>query len=102
MEFSKESKAKIKGDIKILVAEQKSVKPQRKTVHYSGSRIMPAWKAVAVHAANRYELRHLYIAYGVMRGKTVEQIEPTRKTKHDATTLSTILMKYETVCADPV
>lgn len=102
MEFSKEAKAKIKGDIKTLVAEQKSVKLQRKTVHFSGSRTVPAWKAVAVHAANRYELRHLYLAYGIMRGRTVEQIEPTRKTPHDATTLSTILMKYEdAVCANP-
>lgn len=97
MEFSKEQVLSMKEAIKSLVAQQKSIKPQRKTVHFTGTRTMPAWKAASQHLINRYDLRHLYIAYGFMRGKSIEQIEPKRKTEHDERKVENILATYEQV-----
>jgi len=101
MEYSREKILQMKEEIKKLVAEQKSVKPQRKTEHFHGTRTLPAWKAVAQHSINRYTLRHKYIAYGFMRGKSLEQIEGKSKTAPNLTLVAKILQGYEeAVCSD--
>jgi len=99
MEYSKEQKLQLKAAIKSLSDAQRSVKSQRKTVHFKGERTIPAWKAVATHSINRYDLRHMYIAYGIMRGKTIEQIEPKRKSEFSQSKVDKILENYgQAIC----
>lgn len=95
MEYSKVAVRQMKSDIKTLVAEQKSLKPQRKTVHFAGTRTVSPGTAVADHLFNRYELRHMYIAYAIMRGKTLDQVEPNRKTQPNEKAITKILKKYD-------
>lgn len=99
MAYSKQSKLALKNVIKNLVAQQKLLKPQRKTVHYTGLRTHPAWEATARHLNNRYDLRHLYLAFGIMRGKSVDVIEPKRKTPFNQIKVDKIIEQYgEVVC----
>jgi len=66
---------KMKEDIKTKVELQKFYKNQRKTVKIVGERTIPAKDAQYRHMANREDLRILYAAYGVARGKSFQQIE---------------------------
>lgn len=100
MAYSKQSILNLKGLIKTLVAQQKSLKPQRKTVHFTGTRTSPAWEAVQKHLINRYDLRHLYIAYGIMRGKSIDTIEPKRKAPFSQSKVDSIIEKYGEVICD--
>lgn len=70
----------IKNEIKKLVENQRSLKNQRKTVHIVGERIMEPWKAAYLHNANRHQLRLMYAAYHVLRGKDLNLFE-TQKHK---------------------
>lgn len=97
----------LKQSIKVLVLEQKLIKPQRKTVHFTGERTFPAWKAVDTHLSNRYELRYMYLAYGLMRGKTILQMEAKSKTPANQDIINKLINKYESanpmqqiVCSD--
>ncbi len=65
----------MKVAIKRLVEEQKMLKNQRKTVHLVGERIMEPDRAWYKHYTNRLDLRVLYAAYGIARGKSFSQIE---------------------------
>lgn len=65
----------LKSEIKKLAEKQKYYKNQRKTDHIVGKREMPAYEAQWRHAYGRHDLRLLYAAYGLMRGKAFEQIE---------------------------
>lgn len=67
--------AKMKADIKIKVEEQKFLKNQRKTEKLVGERKMPAWEATYKHQCNREDLRILYAAYGLARGKSFSVTE---------------------------
>jgi len=67
--------AKMKEDIKTKAEEQKFLKNQRKTVKIVGERIIPAKDATYKHMSNREDLRIMYAAYGIARGKTFSQIE---------------------------
>jgi hypothetical protein len=67
--------AKIKADIKTKAELQKFYKNQRKTEKLVGERKMPAWEATYKHAANREDLRVMYAAYGLARGKSFSQTE---------------------------
>lgn len=75
-----ETKYKIKEQIKVLVKEQKVLRNQRRTVKLVGERTIDPWQAAVKHISNRGQLRYLYAAYGIMRGKTIEQIE-SKKSK---------------------
>jgi hypothetical protein len=66
---------KMKEDIKVKVELQKFYKNQRKTDKIVGERKMPAKDATYKHQANREDLRILYAAYGLARGKSFSQIE---------------------------
>ena len=72
-------KTTLKIDIKKLAENQSNLRNQRKTIHFKGERVMEAWKADYLHTENRHELRMLYAAYGVLKGKTFEEIEPKNK-----------------------
>jgi hypothetical protein len=67
--------AKMKEDIKTKAEEQKFLKNQRKVVHIIGERKIPAKDATYKHMANREDLRIMYAAYGIARGKSFSQIE---------------------------
>ena len=66
----------IREEVKRLSDLQISLKPQRKTVHFHGKRTV-ADAAYEVDR-NRYVLRHLFIAYAIIR--KVERPLPVRKT----------------------
>jgi hypothetical protein len=66
---------KLKEDIKVLVDEQKFLRNQRKEVHIVGERKMPANRAAVDYRYNSRELRIMYAAYGLMRGKSFSQTE---------------------------
>jgi len=65
----------LKNDIKNLVEEQKFLKNQRKTEKLVGERKMDFRLAAYKHRSNRENLRLMYAAYGLMRGKKFSQIE---------------------------
>jgi len=67
--------AKMKADIKVKAEEQKFLKNQRKDVNLVGERKMSASDATYKHQCNREELRMMYAAYGLARGKSIKQIE---------------------------
>lgn len=63
--------SQIKKDIKVLANEQMVLKPQRKTILFSGTRTIEPYQAVQKAEENKQKLRHLYVAYNVLRGKDV-------------------------------
>ena len=67
--------AKMKTDIKIKVEEQKFLKNQRKTENLVGERKMPPSDAAYKHFCNREDLRMIYAAYGLARGKCFSYVE---------------------------
>lgn len=87
----------IKSEIKELEAQQKSFKPQRKTVHFTGNRTVEPWKAVLTTNENKYLLRHLYIVYAILRGKSLDVVEPNRKTEPSQYMIEKLTKKYTPV-----
>jgi hypothetical protein len=67
----------LKGEIKQMSKEQTFLKDQRKSVYNKSERVMEPWKASYKHNSNREDLRLMYAAYGIMRGRTFSQIENT-------------------------
>ena len=91
----------MKQFIKKLAQEQKCLKANRKTVKFDckkyGHRILPANDAAQKVRGYKWELRHLYIAYGISRGKTFEQIESKGKKEDiDWKYIDKILEKFKT------
>lgn len=66
-----------KDYIKTKAEEQVFLKNQRKTDYIIGDRKVTAREATYRHKDNREELRILYAAYGVLRGKKYSEIENT-------------------------
>ncbi len=92
----------LKADIKAMANEQKTLKQNRKTVHFKGERIMPASHATWKVQENKNQLRHMYLAYGKARGRDLETID---RNYEDCSMkmVETLLQNYgiETpVCAD--
>ena len=69
----------MRKDIAELEKEQKSIKPQMKTVHYTGERTMKPYQAAEKALANKENLRLYYAAYGLLRGKSFEVTENNPK-----------------------
>ena len=69
----------MRKDIAELEKEQKSIKPQRKTVYFTGERTMPAWKAVDAVKDIKERLRIRYAAYNLLRGKSFDVTEKNAK-----------------------
>lgn len=46
-----------------------------------------------VHEVRR-EARHAHLAYGILKGRTIEQMEPTAKSKPDMEKVDRMLKKY--------
>jgi len=62
-----------------LEKNQKNIKPQRKTVHYKGERTMKPWDAWFTALNNKYDLRLMYAAYNLLRGKGFDITESQSK-----------------------
>lgn len=69
----------LKQEIKKLSSEQPIYKNQRKTVHIIGERTMEPWQAIMNHSNNRHKLRLLYAVQGILKGKTLAEIETKNK-----------------------
>lgn len=67
--------SQLKSDIKKLAENQKFYRNQRKSVYIIGERKMTPSEAQFRHTVNSHELRLMYAAYGLMRGKTFNQVE---------------------------
>lgn len=63
------------NEIKNLAEQQVGLKNQRKTVHLIGDRTMSPTEALYKHAANRYQLRIMYAALGLLRGRDIETVD---------------------------
>lgn len=99
MQYSKESIQNLKSEIKKHVEKQKALKNQRKTVNIVGERTMPTYEATYQHHFCRESLRTMYIAYGFMRGKTIEQMEAPNSKPYSESAVDAIILKYgEVVC----
>lgn len=69
----------MRKDIAELEKKQKSIKPQRKTVYFTGERTMPAWKAAEEVKNIKERLRTMYAAYNLLRGKGFDITERNAK-----------------------
>ena len=69
----------MRKDIAELEKNQKNIKPQRKTVYFTGERTMHPWEAVEQARSNGFELRLYYAAYGLLRGKNFDVTENAAK-----------------------
>jgi len=79
---------KLKEEIKVASAYQRFLKNQRKTEKIVGNREMPASEATWKHTQNREKLSAMYVAYGIMRGKDLdEQIKAHVSKKNDLTVI---------------
>jgi hypothetical protein len=61
--------------IKVAASYQKFLKNQRKTVKLVGKKEMEPWEAAMKHLHNRGDLRVMYCAYAVLRGRDVSSID---------------------------
>lgn len=66
-------------EIAKLEKEQKELKPQRKTVNRPEDATIHPCTAAEMVRSNKAELRAMYAAYGLMRGKKFNQIESEAK-----------------------
>lgn len=62
-----------------LEKEQKTIKPQRKTVHFTGERTLSPSEAYSKVIDNKYNLRVMYAAYNLLRGKNFDVTEKGSK-----------------------
>lgn len=90
----------LKEDIRVLATEQIELRNQRKTVRRKGEKKMTPYEAFCKHQSNRRQLRHMYIIYGELRGKTLDQIEQSRKTEPSEYLLDKLRKQYQPIMAD--
>ena len=88
-----------------MIELQKEYKKQRKE-SFSGKRMKTKnWRGETVEMspdmaaskarAMKEELRNYYAAYGLLRGKTLDQIEPNRKSEPYMKSVENIMKKFE-------
>lgn len=65
----------LKSEIKKLAEMQIVLRDQRKSVFNKLERTIEPYKAVYMHSNNRQVLREMYAAYGLLRGKSLEEVE---------------------------
>ena len=69
----------MREEIAALEKVQKNTKEQRKTVNFHGERTMPHWVADGRVKSQREDLRAMYAAYGLLRGKKFNETENKAK-----------------------
>lgn len=77
--MDKEILKKFREEIEKLEKEQRVVKPQRKTVHFTGERTLSPADAYKKTVYNKSKLRAMYAAYNLLRGKNFEVTEKNYK-----------------------
>lgn len=65
----------LKNEIKILSKRQTILRDQRKTVYNKLERIIDSSKASYEHYENGITLRKLYAAYGILKGKSLDEVK---------------------------
>lgn len=65
----------LKNDIKEAAEKQKFYRNQRKTERLIGERKIQPWEATMKHRLNREELRKMYAAYHILRGRDLSKID---------------------------
>jgi len=70
---------KFREQIAKLEKEQKTIKPQRKTVHFNGERTLLPYDAWVTAKHNKEILRAMYAAYNLLRGKNFYFTEKNAK-----------------------
>ena len=85
----------LKAKIKVAASYQIFLKNQRKTVKLVGNREMPASEATWKHKINREKLSAMYVAYGVMRGKDLEEQLKAHVSKKDEYAINSAKNKVE-------
>jgi len=92
----------LKSAIAVLAAKQRATKEQRKAVRFIGVRTMKPNDAAALAREQKHELMHMYIAYGVLKGKEIFQII-SKDTDYSERKLTELLAKYgEALCVSEV
>ena len=86
-------------EIAALEKEQRSAKDQRKTVNFHGERTMEPYEAYCTVQNNKFKLRCMYAAYGLMRGRKFAQIESKwdkdeYPTRHPLVSCAATINKY--------
>lgn len=84
--------SKLVEDIKILANEQISLKPQRRTINFSGERTIKPWEAVKKANENKEKLRHLYVAYNILREK---EVTPFVKREYNKALVDKYIKEYK-------
>jgi hypothetical protein len=97
METINKNYSKIKEKIKVLSKEQRVLKNQRKTIHLIGERTMEPWQAYFRHQSNRSELRELYIAYGIIKGRNTEELIAQYKTSINMDKVNKLVIEYSEI-----
>ena len=69
----------MRKEIAELEKEQKTIKPQRKPVHFTGTRTIDPEDAYHKVLSNKGQLRIMYAAYNLLRGKNFEITEKNSK-----------------------
>lgn len=87
----------LKQAIKTLAAEQPLLKNQRKSVHIVGERTMTPYQAWSKHQDNRHTLRHMYIAYAILRGYSSSDVEEKSDTPFNMRFVEQLIEKYKPV-----
>lgn len=65
----------LKNTIKELSSQQQFFKNQRKSIHLVGERIISPYAATSKHLNNRHILRLMYAVQGLLKGKSLEEVE---------------------------
>lgn len=87
----------LKQKIKEMADMQPQLKNQRKTIKLEGERTIKPRIATYQHYTNRETLRHLYMAYGLLRGKQQQEIEASANTLIDMDYVNELIKQYKPV-----
>lgn len=92
--------AELKNIIKESSLKVRNLKNQRKAVNIIGERTIDLYRAVLLVNKEKRDLRKYHIAYGLLRGRTYEQIEQkvrdeNKLTKYDWKLINSLIEKYK-------
>lgn len=65
----------LKNEIKKLAEMQTLLRDQRKSVFNKLKRTIEPYDAVCMHSEHRQTLREMYAAYGLLKGKSLEEVK---------------------------
>lgn len=89
----------LKSAIKAIAEKQRQTKEQRKTVNFKGTRSLNPKDAQLLAIGQKNQLKHMYIAYALLRGKSIEKVI-SPNTDYSQRRVDEIVANYaEAVCA---